>query len=391
MTEEASLNPTPADSGTAAGSRNASRVAFFMPSLRGGGAERVIADLARGVAKRGYPVDLVILSKVGAVTDDLGDGVRLVDLKRTRAAFALPALVAYLRRAEPTVMLSTLEHTNVLAVMAARFSRGTRVVVREANTPDQDLASEGLKGKAVRTAMRAAYRAASRVVAVSEGVANALVSALGLPRERITVIASPVITERLLRGAREAPEHPWFSDDGDPVILGVGRLVEQKGFDVLVRAFARVREQLPVRLVIFGEGPLRGELTELVKALGVSEFVQLPGFVGNPFSHMAACDLFVLSSRWEGLPNVLIQAMASGAKVVSTDCPSGPREVLDGGELGELVAVNDVDGLAEAILRSLPRPRNEPPPEWHERYDSDAVIERYMQALDLPLAQQELS
>lgn len=366
-------------------SSDSAPVAFFMPSLRGGGAERVLLDLARGVARRGYPVDVVVLNQLGAVTLDLGAGVRLVDLQRSRAAFALAPLLTYLRRDRPRVLLSTIEHTNVLAVLANRLAgRGTRVVLREANTLTADLEREGVKGRAVRLAMRAAYRDAAGIIAVSEGVKSALVTALRVGPELVEVIASPVITQRLRLGATEPVGHPWFTDDGPPLILGVGRLVEQKGFDVLIDAFARLSQQLPCRLVIVGEGPLRGELLHLASSLGVAGSVQLPGFVKNPFSYMAACDLFVLSSRWEGLPNVLIQAVAVGAKVVSTDCPSGPTEVLDGGLLGELVPVDDVAALAAAMRRALREPRPVPPAGWFDRYDEELVVGRYMRALGLP-------
>ncbi len=361
-------------------------VALFMPSLRGGGAERVLVDLAAGIARRGFPVDVVVLNLEGAVHTDLGEGVNLVDLQRTRAAVALPALVSYLRRRRPFVLLSTLEHTNVLAVMATRMVGGIRVVLREANTLQEDLASEGLKGRGVRFAMRSAYRAANGIIAVSEGVARGLVEVLGLAPEKISVIASPVITERLRAGAKEEADHPWLGDGGSPVIIGVGRLSQQKGFDVLIRAFAKLREKMACRLVIFGEGPLRDELTELANRHGVAEHVDLPGFTDKPFAHMAAADLFVLSSRWEGLPNVLIQAMAVGAKVVSTDCPSGPSEVLDEGDLGELVPVDDADALAAAMGRALGQPRKVLPAEWYSRYEAEEVIERYARALGLPSA-----
>lgn len=359
-------------------------VTLFMPSLRGGGAERVLVDLASGIASRGFPVDVVVLNTEGAIHTDLGEGVNLVDLQRTRAAVALPALVSYLRRRRPSVLLSTLEHTNVLAVIATKLVGGIRVVLREANTLSEDLASEGLKGRGVRFAMRSAYRAADRLIAVSEGVAEGLVQVLGLAPEKISVIASPVITERLREGAQGPVDHPWLKGHGTPVIIGVGRLSQQKGFDVLIRAFAKLREKRPCRLVIFGEGPLRAELAGLANRLGVAEYVDLPGFTDKPFSHMAAADLFVLSSRWEGLPNVLIQAMAVGAKVVSTDCPSGPSEVLDDGDLGELVPVEDEEALAAAMERTLARPRRELPEEWYSRYEAEEVIERYAQALDLP-------
>lgn len=359
-------------------------VTFFMPSLRGGGAERVMFDLAKGMAARGYTVDMVVLNRSGAVIDVSGSGVNVIDLERARAATALPALISYLRKRRPPVMLSTLEHTNVLAVVATKLVGGTRLVIREANTPSEDGARDGVKGLMVRLAMRVTYHGAATVVAVSQGVADSLSSVFGITPSRMQVIASPVITDRLRQGAGEAPTHSWFNDGGEPVVLAVGRLVEQKGFDTLIRAFAKARERVPSRLVIFGEGPLREELSALATSLGVADSVQLPGFERNPFAHMANCRLFVLSSRWEGLPNALIQALASGASVVSTDCPSGPREILDGGVHGALVPVDDTDRMAEALVAGLVSERAPLPEEWFSRYDAGLVISRYLAALGLP-------
>jgi len=342
-----------------------------------------MVDLANGIANRGYAVDLVVVNESGPVEYEFDERVAVFSLDRSRVGFALLSLLTYLRHRRPPALLSTLEHTNVLAVLAGRLTGRTKVVVREANTSTEVLGHVGLKGRIIGRLMRIAYRAADGVVAVSEGVAHAMEKVLRLNPARVTVIANPVITERLRAGAREPADHPWFQDGGEPVVLAVGRLTEQKAFDVLIRAFAKARKAAPCRLVIFGDGPLRGELLALADSLGVRDHVALPGFTPNPFSHMAACGLFVLSSRWEGLPNVLIQALACGARVVSTDCPSGPREVLEGGAFGALVPVDDVELLADAIARGLSLAGPDLPRSWFDRYDPEAILDSYLSVLGL--------
>lgn len=354
-------------------------LAFLLPSLRGGGAERVVIDLAREAATRGHLVDMVVVNTEGSVLDEVGGGVRMVVLERTRAALALPALVGYLRRYRPRALLTTLEHTNVLAVVAGRLAGGVRVVVREANTVSED--AKGLKGRAVKGLMRLAYRRAHAVVAVSVGVAASLEVELGLAPDRISVIANPVITARVREGADEPVEHPWFGVGEPPVVLGVGRLTEQKGFDVLLRAFALVRASVSCRLVILGEGEERGALEELSRSLGVEQDVALPGFVANPFPFMAHCGVFVLSSRWEGLPNVLIQAMALGARAVATDCRSGPAEVTEDGNVAPLVPVDDVPELADAITRTLRGVAQTLPEGWVARYEVGPITTRYLEVM----------
>ncbi len=360
-------------------SKAAPDIAFLLPSLRGGGAERVVMDLAREAAEQGLAVDMVVVNRDGAVADDLGPEVRMIELERSRVALGLFPLINYLRRYRPAALLTTLEHTNVLAVVASRFARGTRVVLREANTLSEDLV--GIEGRVVRAFMRLTYRSADAVVAVSKGVRESLLSELGLDSSRVRVILNPVITPRVLAGADEPVEHPWFFPGEAPVILGVGRLSEQKGFDTLLRAFAKVRQSTHCRLVLLGEGEGRPELEELAKQLGVSADTAMPGFVANPFAYMRRCGVFVLSSRWEGLPNVLIQAMAVGAKAVATDCPSGPSEVTDGGTLAPLVPVDDVEAMAEAISATLRSEARELPEEWRNRYDLKAVTAEYLEVL----------
>ena len=326
---------------------------LFLPSLRGGGAERVLVNLANGFAERGYGVDLVLAKAEGVYFDQLSPAVRVVDLHTPRVLRALPGLVSYLRRERPAALLSALNHANVIACLAHRLARvPTRLVISERNTLSVSR-PQNARGRLVPWFMRWTYPWADAVVAVSQGVADDLVRTLGIAAERVKVIYNPVVDDELLAKAQEPLDHPWFTDGAPPVVLGVGRLTEQKDFPTLIRAFARVRTHRRARLMILGEGELRPQLEALVRQLGLQDDVALPGFVANPFAYMARAAVFVLSSRWEGLPGALIQAMACGAPVVSTDCPSGPREILEDGRWGRLVPVGDVDALAEAISATL--------------------------------------
>jgi len=314
-----------------------------------------MATLANGFAARGLRVDLVLASAVGPYLPEVSGDVRIVDLGSTRVSASLPGLVRYLRRERPQAMLSALNHANVIAVLAHWLAKvNARLVVSERNDvsggSDQP---QTLRQHCVLPLMHWAYRRADAIVAVSEGVADSLASAIGLSRDRIAVAYNPVVTPELARRAAEPLDHPWFGEGTPPVILAVGRMKPQKDFPTLLRAFAMVRNRRDCRLVILGEGELRPMLEALVKELGISDSVQMPGFADNPFPWMRGASLFVLSSAWEGLPNVLIQAMACGTPVVSTDCPSGPREILEDGQWGALVPVGDVDALAEEIDAAL--------------------------------------
>jgi glycosyltransferase involved in cell wall biosynthesis len=204
--------------------------------------------------------------------------------------------------------------------------------------------------------MRLLYPCADAIVAVSQGVADDLRRITRLPAERFRVIANPVITPDLAEQAREAVDHPWLTESSPPVILGIGRLTRQKDFPTLLRAFALVSEQFACRLMILGEGRDRDALERLARELGVAQRVALVGFRANPYAYLQRARLFVLSSAWEGSPNALTEALALGIPVVATDCPSGPREILDGGRLAPLVPVGDVPALADAIHQMLTSP-----------------------------------
>jgi glycosyltransferase involved in cell wall biosynthesis len=243
---------------------------------------------------------------------------------------------------------------------------------------------QSLRGRALPWLARRFYPWADTVVAVSAGVADDLAECIGLSRARITVIPNPVVSDDLDALAGAAVEHPWLAPGQPPVLLAAGRLTAQKDFPTLLRAFARLVPRRDLRLVILGEGPDRAALMADIETLGLAERVDLPGFDDNPFRWMSRARLFLLSSAWEGLPGVLIQAMACGTPVVSTDCPSGPREVLDDGRFGPLVPVGNAQALAAAIEQTLDAPL--PAAALQERaaqYRVAPVTRRYLAALGL--------
>ncbi|NIY17464.1 MAG: glycosyltransferase [Nitrospinaceae bacterium] len=300
-----------------------------------------------------FDPSLVLMQRDGPYLEDVPDDVIIYDLRARSLWTSWLPLARLLRRERPDILFSP-GGTNVAAVIAKALSGvGTRVVLSERNI----LAHSGLtlKRRLMIALQRLFYPWADCVTAVSQGVKDDMVAKLGLPSESIEVIYNPIVDDDLQTLAGEPIDHPWFQED-IPIILGAGRLVPQKNFQMLLRAFAEIRARQPARLVILGEGPLQDELTALAEQLKVADDVWLAGFDKNPFKYMAKADIFVLSSLHEGLPGVLIQAMACGTAVIATDCPFGPDEIIKDGEDGFLVAVNDVDGLAERMMFLLSHP-----------------------------------
>jgi glycosyltransferase involved in cell wall biosynthesis len=363
------------------------RIAVFTATMGSGGAERSMVRLAAGLAATGRPTDLVLGCRAeDAYADELPEAVRIVRLDAPRALLSLPRLVGYLRRERPVAMVSSLDYMNVIAVVARRLAGvDTRLVVNEQNTLSMESGhSTQLRQRLVPALVRHSYPRADGIAAVSAGVADDLAAVTGLPRQRVSVINNPVIVPQLSEMMIQPCYHPWLVGSHPPVLLAVGRLSPQKDFECLLRAFAAVRASTAARLLILGEGPERPRLEALVRELGLGSDVQLPGWVGNPYPYMARSDLFVLSSRWEGLPTVLIEALYCGLRIVSTDCPSGPNEILDGGRFGSLVPVGDAGALAAAILDALHDRGPAPAEESWEQYGQQAVTEQYLAALAGP-------
>jgi glycosyltransferase involved in cell wall biosynthesis len=358
------------------------RIAFFLPSFRGGGAERVMITLAQGFAARGLEADVLVAQREGPNLPLQAPGIRIVDLRAHRVLAALTGLAAYLRRERPAAMLSALPHANVVAVWARALARApTRLVISEHTIPSLSAThSEQLRARVLPFFMRRAYPKADAIVAVSEGVARDLATLARLPREKITRIYNPVVGPQLARMAREPLEHDWFRAGQPPVVLGAGRLVAAKDYESLLRAFAAVRARRPARLMILGEGGERGRLERLAGSLGIEADVAMPGFVENPYRYMSRAAVFVLSSRWEGFGNVLVEAMACGAPVVSTDC-YGPREILEDGRHGLLAPVGDAAALARAIDAQLDAPRLSAAAEHAATFTVESAVERYLAIL----------
>jgi len=360
------------------------KLAIFMPSLFGAGGQRSMLNLAHGIADNGYDMDLVLAQAEGEFLNEVRKPVSIVDLKASRALTSLPALVRYLRNEQPDAMLSVFGYLNIIALWAWRLSGvKTRLFVNEQNTVSLEAGNaSSWSSRLTPPLIKRFYPWANGIVVVSQGVRDDLAQLTKIPRQRITVIYNPSVVGAEVQGkAKEPVDHPWFKPEQPPVLLAVGRLQPQKDYPMLLQAFAQVRQTQPARLVILGEGKERPMLEAMIKELNLEDDVSLPGFVMNPYAYMARASLFVLSSQWEGLPTVLIEALCCGAPVVSTDCPSGPREILRNGKYGQLVPVGDSMAFAEATKAVLNGSGSKPPPESWQPYELNTIVNHYLNLL----------
>lgn len=340
-------------------------------------------QLARGFLDAGHSVDLVLASATGPLLAEIPSGVRVIDFNTASPPTMFMKLIRYLRVEPPQALLSPFEVTSVIALVAKKISGvSTRVVVRISVHLSLNKRTRWKK-IVERLVVSMLYPWADGIVTVSRGVAKDLSTYARLPLNSPQVIYNPVISDDLIRLMDEPVEHPYFGNESYPVILGVGRLTEQKDFSTLIRAFSLVRKTTPARLIILGDGEDRQSLELLVDSLGLKDCVHLPGSMLNPFSFMQKASVFVLSSKWEGLPGALIQALACGCPVVSTDCLSGPSEILKGGEYGHLVPVGDVQAMAAGIKAVLNGNIRKPPTDWLNQFTLSAVIPQYESVLGL--------
>lgn len=343
--------------------------------------------LINEIVRRGYLVDLVATAMNSPYLDIMSPEVRTVRVATSNSVTGIPGLAYYLFRARPRVVLSQRLRVNLLALRARGLVRADTRVYTTLNTTMSGKLDDDKPHKRERhlNQLRDTLKRNDGIIAVSRGVAEDAARLVGIALERIRVAPNPTVTPELAERAGAPLDHPWFAAGAPPVVLGVGRLTHEKDFSTLVRAFARVRSAVPCRLLILGEGPKRSELESLIADLHLSDDAALPGFVSNPYSFMARAGVFVLSSRREGSPNALTEALAVGAPLVATDCPSGPREILEGGRHGLLVPVGDVDMLADAISQTLRHPPADRAARQAaaQRYTVERSATAYIEALEL--------
>lgn len=356
------------------------RVAIFVPSLRGGGAERVMVTLANGFTERGLAVDLVLAKAEGPYLDEVCADVRIVDLDASRVLFSLPKLIGYLRRERPVAMLSALSHANIIAIVARSIARvPMRLVVSERGVPFSK-GDGSPKMRLVHKAMKFLYPLADKIVPVSHDVAKVLIKYFNLNEEKINVINNPIDIGKINKLIKDEPDHKFIST-GNYTIVSVGRLEEIKGYDTILKSMSIIGKNSGFRLLILGEGSLRADLIGLAKSLDVQDVVDFVGFQKNPFGWISASDVYVLSSRSDAMPNAMLQALACGVPVVSTDCPGGPSEILDGGRWGRLVPVDDAVALAKAIQEARDDPE---PPDGKIRaadFDVKNIVSKYLDSM----------
>ncbi len=311
----------------------------------------------------------------------LPSAVRIRELETRSKRDGVPALARYLRESRPAAVLTAKDHAAQTALLARMWS-GVRVPVFVKVTNTLSIVA---RRRLQRAMIRRLYPKAERMIGNSSGVCADLRSEFGVPAERIALIHNPTVTEDFPARAAADVDHPWLQSERDiPVILGVGRFTEQKDFATLLEAFARLRQQRPCRLLLLGDGPERLELTARARSLAVAEDVDMPGFVLDALPYMARASVFALSSRYEGLSNVLIESMAVGTPAISTDCPSGSAEILGGGAYGPLVAVGDDEGLASGLAHLLDRPTSAAQlTEAVERFRAAPVAATYLRVMGL--------
>lgn len=321
-------------------------ISFLLNNFEEGGVERIFINLATELSTRGYTVSFICFKKNGGFLDQVPSNIQIIELNVKRAISSIPKLIYTLNKEKVDVLISAKHYINIVAALANKLSfHNTKLI----------LSGHGMyhrkKIDPLPTLMKMFYPTADAIIAVSKGVAEDISKITNIPMSMIDVIYNPVITNHFIEKASNTSDLKVGSKE--KLIVTVGRLSEEKDYKTLIMAFKTVVEKVPSKLIIVGEGPQRRELEKLITELNLQKHVELPGFKENPYDYMKKCDLFVLSSKTEGLPTVLIEALFFRKKIISTDCPSGPREILEGGKLGTLTPVGDYKFLSNAMLEAL--------------------------------------
>ncbi len=348
---------------------NKKLISFLIPSLEGGGAERVVINLIREFSKKeDLNVELLVLKKRGNFFKYVPENCKIYNLNTKKALFSLSKIIKYIKTNKPYVIISNITHMNIISMVSKIFSKTkTKFILIEHLNINYTFKEQNYFYRFLFPILvYLTYRFADLIIAVSIGVKDSIISKYRFLEKKVKVIYNPIDVEEILNKKCEKIDHPWFNQNKIPIIISAGRLNPQKDFQTLLKAFSIVREKRKVFLVILGDGEERENLIKLAKNLGIYEYLWMPGFVDNPYKYISKSNLFILSSKSEGFANVIVEALACGTRVISTDCESGPREILKDGKYGKLVNVGDYKKLAEEILIELD----------NNVYDKNILIER---------------
>jgi glycosyltransferase involved in cell wall biosynthesis len=328
------------------------KLTFFLSSVMGGGAERVFITIANDFASKGMNVDLVLANGKGPYLEEISKSVNVVDLSCKQTFSSINQLSLYLQNIKPQVLFSTQMHTNVVALMAVMISsHKPLVVLREANAVQAY--ESGFKNRIVLLIAKFLYKKADKIIALHEAMKKEIIDVFHVRDEKITIINNPVSIEKIRKLSKKENQINLFTG-GSKFILGIGRLDKQKDFKTLILAYNIIYKKFDnIKLVILGEGILYAEIKNLIENLGLTNQVILPGFISNPFPWIKSAEMLVSTSKFEGFPNVLIQALALDVSVIATNCPGASAEILEYGKLGTLISIGDVNGLVKALMANL--------------------------------------
>ena len=360
--------------------RSTTQITLFVYSLRGGGAEKMMVNVANELFLRGYQVELIVVRETGPYTELVGDGLTITEIGGSNTFQILQSLWSHLRNSDTDVVLSTMEIPNIVSLLATRAPNSIPVVLRIANVNSKK--QRHGKYKVIPTLKRLTYPQAEKIVTISDGVADDLAGITGINAADMTTIYNPAYDPDIPTQATEPVNHEWLSDNNKRVAIGVGNMKPQKDFKTLIRAVDQVNKNEELYLIILGKGDLQSQLESLAESLGIEGRVSFPGFVDNPYAYMSKADVFVLSSAWEGFGNVIVEAMACGTPVICTDCPGGPAEILADGKYGPLVPVGDVKTMADAIQETLENPtESDELVARAQDFAIEAIVDEYEQVL----------
>lgn len=355
------------------------KILLITPNLNGGGAERVILTLLKNFDLDKVKPILMVINLEGALVNQIPKNIQIINLNKKRIRNSVISMIREINRIKPDGIMTILTRLNITLLAIKPFLKGKpRIIVRETSLPSQKF------GKKFKLLYRTFYPRADKVIAISKGVAKDLISFANLDENIIEVIYNPVDLELIKHKAEEKIKHKWLVRKTIPVVVGIGRLIPAKDFNALIKAIKIVNKTTPCRLLILGEGPEQENLIEKIKEYGLESKVCLTGFMENPYPYLKQSDLFVLSSRWEGFGLVIVESLLLNTPVVSTDCPGAPKEILEKGNYGMLVGVNDIHAMAEAILKSIKyntSPNTEKGYNRAKDFDSVKITQQYRQVI----------